>query len=101
MTTWLSHLRIATPKLLVRAIIVVAVLAAAVGTHPAAAQVGGPPPFNYFPSGSEIDGRMISQAGTNLQTLVDVGTDFSIIVDGTGRWELGIFDGDTGKDESG
>ncbi len=57
--------------------------------------------YCYFPTGDVTDGRMVSQAGTQLSTLVGVGTEFDILVEHTGDWELGIFDGDTGKDATG
>ncbi len=78
-----------------------AVLAAASASGTITAEEPGQT-YYYFPSADTTDGRMISQAGTQLETLVAVGAELDIRVPaGSTRWELGIFDGDTGKDASG
>ena len=88
------------PLRIVAAIAALAAVMGGLGASSAEAQA--PTFYTYIPSGDVTDGRMIAQAGTALDTLVAVGTEFGIQVDGSETsWELGIFDGDTGKDING
>ena len=90
----------ARPLRIVAAIATLAAVMGGLGASSAEAQA--PTFYTYIPSGDVTDGRMIAQAGTGLDTLVAVGTEFGIEVDGSETsWELGIFDGDTGKDING
>ncbi|HEU4752131.1 MAG TPA: hypothetical protein VFU47_03405 [Armatimonadota bacterium] len=67
--------------------------------RPSAAQVAQ---FTYFPTASTVDGRMLSQGGTNLFTLTNEPTNVKITVPaGATDFQLGIFDGDTGRDNAG
>ncbi len=75
------------------------------GREPVSAQVSFIP-FSYMPSADVTDGRFVAQAGSGLFSLVDVGTEFELVVRPAdlgedGLWSLGIFDGDTGKNALG
>src|SRR5947207_5648286 len=63
---------------------------------PAAAQG---PHYTFFPSASTTDGRFLSLAGTPLKTLGGETIDLQVGAPaGASSFEIGIFDGDTGKD---
>jgi hypothetical protein len=67
--------------------------------RPSAAQA---PSYTYFPSADVRDGRMLTQGGAPLETLAGQPVFVRIRVPaGATQFELGIFDGDTGKDNSG
>ena len=75
-------------------------LVTSAGVPEASAQVSSL--YTYMPSGLENDGRFISQAGEDLATLVSVGSEFQVrILGSASTWEVGIFDGDTGKNAAG
>ncbi|MCL4394698.1 MAG: carboxypeptidase regulatory-like domain-containing protein, partial [Chloroflexi bacterium] len=60
-------------------------------------------PYNYLPApGSPFDGRMLSIDGTGLATLAGQTTDVEFSTSsGATSLEIGIFDGDAGKDGTG
>ncbi len=58
--------------------------------------------FQCFPTCSETDARMLSLGGTGLATTSGFEVLIALVIpDGQSSFELGIFDGDTGKDEFG
>ena len=58
-------------------------------------------PYNYLPNpGSPFDGRMLSVDGPGLATLAGQATDVEFSTP-SASLEIGIFDGDTGKDGTG
>ena len=60
------------------------------------------PGYTYLPTSNVADGRMLSLAGTGLFTLGGQVVDFEFQVpSSTSSFEIGVFDGDTGKDSTG
>ncbi len=69
---------------------------------PAFGQVGSDQSFQCFPSCSETDARMLSLGGTALNTVAGFEIEIQISIPaGNSSFELGIFDGDTGKNSLG
>ncbi len=59
-------------------------------------------PYTYFPTASTTDARMLNVSGSGLVTLAGQSTDIEFSVPaGTLTFEIGIFDGDNGKDNLG
>lgn len=66
------------------------------------ADAAAPAVYSYLPTSNVRDGRMLCRAGTPLQTLASGPMEVRIAVPSTmSSFELGIFDGDTGKNASG
>lgn len=60
------------------------------------------PVYSYFPSASNLDGRMLCLAGTPLETLAGTTIEMRIGVPSTSSsFQVGVFDGDTGKNPAG
>lgn len=60
------------------------------------------PAYSYFPTASTTDARMMSLGGSPIETLAGEVISAKIMVPaGTASFELGFFDGDTGKDDAG
>lgn len=60
------------------------------------------PTYSYFPTAAVNDGRMLCLAGRPLGTMAGAAVEMRIgTASGSPSFEIGIFDGDTGKDASG
>ena len=60
------------------------------------------PTYSYFPTASVTDGRMLAVAGEGLSTLANTKNEIRIVVSaGLPSFDIGFFDGDTGKDSTG
>ncbi len=60
------------------------------------------PTYSYFPTPATNDGRMLFISGLPLQTMAGATIEMRIAVpDGSTAFEVGIFDGDTGKNTAG
>lgn len=63
---------------------------------------GQGPAYTYFPSASTTDGRMLSFGSSAIATLVGASLRVKIRVPASASsFEIGVFDGDTGKDGQG
>lgn len=61
-----------------------------------------PSAYSYFPTASTLDGRMLCLAGTPLETLAGNTIELRMgVQSGTSSFEVGIFDGETGKNAAG
>jgi len=69
--------------------------------QPSTAQQTGPV-YTFFPTASTTDGRMIGLSGRPAVTLAGETIDLRLAVpSGATSFEIGLFDGDTGKDNAG
>ncbi len=60
------------------------------------------PVYTYFPTGAVNDGRMLCLAGLPLETMAGATVEMRIgVPSGVSSFEVGIFDGDTGKNAAG
>lgn len=60
------------------------------------------PVYTYFPTGATNDGRMLCLAGLPLETMAGATIEMRIgVPSGVGSFEVGVFDGDSGKNAAG
>jgi len=67
--------------------------------RPSEAQVAS---YNYFPTANTTDAKMLSLGGSAVKTLGGETIDLQLVAPaGSSTFEIGFFDGDTGRDASG